>query len=243
MRNFLSNYLKTDDYDFYKESFDILDDTYSEWLIEKTELISSMIEGKKIIDVGCGSGLLLKYLSKSLDLTGADFSEGNLKKAKETNPSVMFFKANLDDESSWKNYSNMYDTVLCSEVVEHIKDDKKAMEILFSLVKPNGILILTIPAFKLLLSEFDIKEGHYRRYSKKEICDLVQSVGFDIEYSRYWNVMGFFGWLVFIKILNLDLKKSSNSIFASIMGKFLKVEKSIRFPFGQTVIIKARKTE
>jgi hypothetical protein len=54
--------------------------------------------------------------------------------------------------------------------------------------------------------------------------------------------MGFFGWLVFIKILNLGLKKSSNSIFASIMGKFLKIEKIIKFPFGQTIIIKARKS-
>lgn len=233
--------MEIDDYEFYKESFNILDDTYSEWLVEKTKLISSLIEGKEIIDVGCGSGLLLKYLPKNYNLTGADFSEGNLKKAKETNPTVIFFKANLDDKFSWKNYSNIYDTVLCSEVIEHIKDDKKAMEILISLVKPGGVLILTVPAFQLLLSKFDIKEGHYRRYSKKQICDLVTSVGFDIEYSRYWNIMGFFGWLIFIKILNLDLKKSSNSIFASIMGNFLKIEKNIKFPFGQTIIIKARK--
>ena len=235
--------MKIDDYEFYKESFEILDDTYSEWLIEKTEILSSLIEGQNIIEVGCGNGLLLQYLPKNLALTGADFSEGNLKKAKEKNPSVTFFKANLDDKTSWKNYSNMYDSVLCSEVVEHIKDDKTAMEILYSLVKPNGVLILTVPAFKFLLSKFDIKEGHYRRYSKKEICNLAKSVGFHIEYSRYWNVMGFFGWLVFIKILNLNLKKSSNSIFASIMGKFLRIEKKMKFPFGQTVIIKARKLE
>lgn len=235
--------MKVDDYEFYKESFDILDDTFSEWLIEKTEMLSLMIEGQKIIDVGCGSGLLLQYLPKNLTLTGADFSEGNIKKAKEKNPHASFFQANLDDKSSWKNYSNMFDSVLCSEVVEHIKDDKIAMDILFSLVKPNGVLILTVPAFKLLLSKFDIKEGHYRRYSKKDICNLVEKAGFHIESARYWNVMGFFGWLIFIKILNLNLKKSSNSIFASIMGKFLKIEKIIKFPFGQTVIIKARKSD
>lgn len=235
--------MNSDDYEFYKESFDILDDTYSEWLIKKTQLLSSMIEGKNVIEVGCGSGLLLQYLSKDLKLTGADFSEGNLKKAKEKNPHVTFFKANLDHIDSWNKYSSAYDSVLCSEVVEHIKDDKTAMDILFSLVKPNGVLILTVPAFSFLLSKFDIMEGHYRRYSKKDICTLVEKSGFVIETSRYWNVMGFFGWLFFIKILNLNLKKSSNSIFASIMGKFLKIEKNIRFPFGQTVIIKARKSK
>ncbi len=233
--------MKVDDYEFYEESFDILDNTYSEWLSEKTNLLSSLLEGKKIIEVGCGSGLLLQYLHKELDLTGADFSQGNLDKAQEKNPHVKFFKADLNDKNSWKEYANSYDSVLCSEVVEHIKDDKTALEILFSLLKPNGVLVLTVPAFKLLLSEFDIKEGHYRRYSKKEISLLVEQTGFTIEESRYWNVFGFIGWLFFIKILNLNLKRSSNSLFASIMGKFLKIEHKIKFPFGQTVIIKARK--
>lgn len=233
--------MKVDDYEFYAESFDILDSTYSEWLTEKTNLLSLLLEGKKIIEVGCGTGLLLQYLPKELDLTGVDFSQGNLDKAKEKNSHVKFFKADLNDKNSWTEHANSYDSVLCSEVIEHIKDDKTALEILFSLVKPNGVLILTVPAFKLLLSGFDIKEGHYRRYSKKEISCLVEQSGFKIEESRYWNVFGFFGWLFFIKILNLNLKKSSNSLFASIMGKFLKIERRMKFPFGQTVIIKARK--
>lgn len=234
--------MKVDDYEFYAESFDILNKTYSEWLEEKTLLLTSLLEGKKIIEVGCGSGLLLQYLPKDLDLTGADFSQGNLDKAKEKNPHVNFFKADLNDKNSWIKYSNSFDSVLCSEVVEHIKDDKTAMEILFSLLKPNGILVLTVPAFNLLFSEFDKKEGHFRRYSKKQISKLVEEAGFSIEESRYWNVMGFLGWLFFIRILNMNLKKSSNSLFASIMGKFLKIERRIKFPFGQTIIIKARKS-
>lgn len=234
--------MKVDDYEFYAESFDILDTTYSEWLEEKTSLLTSLLEGKKIIEVGCGSGLLLQYLPKDLELTGTDFSQGNLNKAKEKSPHVNFFKADLNDKNGWIKHSNSFDSVLCSEVVEHIKDDKTAMEILFSLLKPNGVLVLTVPAFNLLFSEFDKKEGHFRRYSKKQISELVEGAGFSIEESRYWNVMGFIGWLFFIKILNMNLKKSSNSLFASIMGKFLKIERRIKFPFGQTVIIKARKS-
>lgn len=234
--------MKVDDYEFYAESFDILDTQYSEWLEEKTSLLNSLFEGKKIIEVGCGSGLLLQYIPKNYEITGTDFSQGNLDKAKEKNPNVSFFKADLNDKNSWISYSGEFDTVLCSEVVEHIEDDKTAMEILHSLVKPGGILVLTVPAFNLLFSEFDRKEGHFRRYSKKQISSLVEQVGFRIEESRYWNVMGFLGWFFFIKILNLSLKKSTNSIFSSIMGKFLKLERKTKFPLGQTVIIKARKS-
>jgi len=233
--------MKVDDYEFYAESFDILDRQYSEWLEEKTLLLNSLLEGKKIIEVGCGSGLLLQYIPKNFDIVGADFSQGNLDKAKEKNPHINFFKADLSDKNSWDGYYGEFDTVLCSEVVEHIENDKNAMEILYSLVKSDGILVLTVPAFNILFSEFDRKEGHFRRYSKKQISSLVEQVGFHIEESRYWNVMGFLGWLFFIKILNLNLKKSTNSIFSSIMGKFLKLERKTKFPFGQTIIIKARK--
>jgi len=233
--------MKVDDYEFYAESFDILDTTYSKWLEEKTSLLNSMLEGKKIIEVGCGSGLLIQNLPDGLDITGADFSQGNLEKAKEKNPHVNFFKADLGNKDSWINHSNSFDSVLCSEVVEHIEDDKTALEILFSLLKPSGVLVLTVPAFNMLFSEFDKKEGHFRRYSKKQISELVRKTGFIIEESRYWNVMGFLGWFFFIKVLNMNLKKSSNSFFASVMGKFLEIERRIKFPFGQTVIIKARK--
>jgi len=233
--------MKTDDYEFYAESFDILDKQYSEWLEEKTLLLNSLLEGKRIIEVGCGSGLLLKYIPKSFDITGADFSQGNLDKAKEENSHVSFFKADLNDKKGWLVHAEEFDTVLCSEVVEHIENHRTAIEILYSLVKPGGALVLTVPAFNLLFSEFDRKEGHFRRYSKKQISSLTEQAGFRIEESRYWNVMGFLGWFIFIKILNLNLKKSSNSIFSKIMGKFLKIERKIKFPFGQTVIIKARK--
>jgi 2-polyprenyl-3-methyl-5-hydroxy-6-metoxy-1,4-benzoquinol methylase len=233
--------MKIDDYEFYAESFDILDTQYSEWLEEKTLLLNSLLEGKKIIEVGCGSGLLLQYVPKSFDITGVDFSQGNLDKAKEKNPHVSFFKADLNDKNDWVDYSEGFDTVLCSEVVEHIENDKTAMEILYSLVKPGGVLVLTVPAFNLLFSEFDRKEGHFRRYSKKQISSLIEHAGFRIEQCRYWNVMGFLGWFFFIKILNLNLKKSSNSVFSTIMGKFLKLERKTKFPLGQTIIVKARK--
>jgi 2-polyprenyl-3-methyl-5-hydroxy-6-metoxy-1,4-benzoquinol methylase len=96
-------------------------------LEEKTSLLNSLLEGNKIIEVGCGSGLL-QYIPKNYDITGPDFSQGNLDKAKEKNPNVSFFKADLNDKNNWFGRFGEFDTVLCSEVVEHIEDDKTAME-------------------------------------------------------------------------------------------------------------------
>ena len=101
--------MKIDDYEFYAESFEILENTYSGWLIEKTNILTSLLEGNKIIEVGCGSGLLLQYLPKCLELVGADFSDGNLNKAKEKNPHVEFFKADLNDKNSWQKHQALED--------------------------------------------------------------------------------------------------------------------------------------
>ena len=234
--------MKTDDYEFYEESFNILDNEYSLWMKEKTNLLLKLFEGKKIVEVGCGNGLLLKnFPREKFEFMGIDFSKGNIEHAKKKNPDLSFFQADLTKESSWTEYKNKFDTVLCSEVIEHIQDDNLALHILNSLLKPNGTLVITVPAFPSLLSKFDIKEGHVRRYTKKSISKVVINAGFEIEEIRYWNIFGFFGWLVFFKILDLDFKQSTNSFFSSLMGNFLKIESKIKFPFGQTVILKARK--
>ena len=234
--------MKSDDYEFYEESFNILDNDYSLWMKEKTNLLIKLFDGEKIVEVGCGNGLLLKNFPRDkIDFTGLDFSKGNLEQAKKENPDLDFYQADLTNESSWSEHKNKFDTVLCSEVIEHIQDDSFALSILHSLLKPNGALVVTVPAFPFLLSKFDIKEGHVRRYTKNSISKVVTNAGFIIEEIRFWNVFGFFGWLFFIKIFNLGFKKSTNSFFSSLMGNFLKIESKVKFPFGQTIVLKARK--
>ncbi len=81
---------------------------------------------------------------------------------------------------------NNYDVILLLEVIEHIEEDAKALQLLYSRLNINGILILSTPSknaplYRLgLTKDFDKRVGHLRRYREKELLDQIKSAGFNI---------------------------------------------------------------
>lgn len=228
------------DDDLYQ--LDILEKDYLPILQEKCNLLLKMLTGRKILEIGCGTGNLINLLSsKKFEFTGSDYSNDYLIYAKQKNPHIDFFQGDLTEPKSWKQYKNLFDSVICSEVLEHIEDDLTALKIAYSILKPDGTLIITVPAMNFLYSEFDKKIGHYRRYSKKSILKVVNEAGFVIKKARYWNFLGMFGWFFLFRLLKQDIKKTSNPMLGTILGNWLKIESKITFPIGQTIIIHAKK--
>lgn len=144
---------------------------------------------KKILDVGCGSGTLSLYLaSEGNTVHGIDISKRAVytsnKSAKELGLKNVSFEV-LDfprDKLRPKNY----DVILLLEVIEHIEEDAKALQLLYSRLNINGILILSTPSknaplYRLgLTKDFDKRVGHLRRYSEKEITTLIRSSGLSV---------------------------------------------------------------
>lgn len=223
-------------------ALDTLERDYLPVLERKCNIFNQMLEGKKILEVGCGTGNLLKLLtSTERELSGTDYSVEYLDKAKKKNPEMEFFQGDLTNINSWQHRKNSYDAVVCSEVLEHLKDESIALKIISSVLKPNGVLIVTVPALQILYSDLDKKIGHYRRYTIEEIVQIVSSAGFKVEKKRYWNFLGMFGWFLLFRVLKKSVKNTSSPILGTILGKWLGLESKIKFPLGQTIIIKARK--
>jgi SAM-dependent methyltransferase len=72
------------------------------------------------------------------------------------------------------------------DVLEHIEDDKRFLDVLHSLLQPGGRIFLTVPAFQALWSHEDELAGHYRRYTTRSLSESLQSAGFAIEYISYF---------------------------------------------------------
>lgn len=72
------------------------------------------------------------------------------------------------------------------DVLEHIRDDMNFLKNIHRVLIDNGRIYLTVPAHRLLWSNVDILSGHFRRYSKSNISNLLKLQGFRIEYCSYF---------------------------------------------------------
>jgi SAM-dependent methyltransferase len=77
------------------------------------------------------------------------------------------------------------------DVVEHIEDDVAFLSSIRELLLPGGRFYCTVPAIKSLWSAEDVHAGHYRRYTKGTLRELLETAGFEVEYTSF-----LFSWLV-----------------------------------------------
>jgi len=146
------------------------------------------------------------------------------------------------------------------DVVEHIKDDKGFLKSINSILANEGLIYITVPAYKLLWSKEDNDAGHYRRYSIKQISSILEDNGFKIEYATYIfsilpipvflfrTIPGLLGFNR--KSNNLNKHKQEHSQKKGILSSYLdkiwikelnciKLKKKI--PFGGSCFVIARK--
>lgn len=117
---------------------------------KRAEYILTEIERKKpktILDVGCGRGFYVKAISLysfPRSIYGVDINSQYIEKAKET----IEDKRIVLEQGSIYNlpYKNRtFDFIICSEVLEHLSDDTKAIKEIYRLLKPGGTVAITVP--------------------------------------------------------------------------------------------------
>lgn len=139
------------------------------------------LEFQSLLDVGCGEGSLLQSIDptgKKYELYGTDISENSIKITQSKIRRGIFKVMDISKESIDKKF----DLVICSEVLEHIKDDISAIK---NLHKMSEFIIITVPIGKMSMD--DIQVGHIRRYSKNKIFNKLENAGFKIIRSREWG--------------------------------------------------------
>lgn len=203
-----------------------------------------------ILEIGSGIGNISFFLLEDkFDLTLSDIDSEYLKILRNqfcNYPNAKgFFKIDLECKSFEKEYADKegkFDTIFLLNVLEHIKDDYKAIENCRYLLKPQGTLIILVPAYKFLYSELDKQLGHYRRYTSKSLSSLFSPERFTTETLFHFNSLGVAAWL-WNKVFNKSgITKSRMLLYNKLVpiAKFLDVITFKRT--GLSVIAVARKT-
>lgn len=138
-----------------------------------------------ILDAGCGTGLLLKKLSRFGKTWGIDVSYEALKYARKRKLKRLFHSS--VEKLPFKN--NMFDAVVCIDVLYHQKvtKDIKALSEFYRVLAPGGILTLKVPAYEWLRGHHDIIVSTKHRYTKKEIKEKFENTNFEIVKITYAN--------------------------------------------------------
>ena len=173
--------------------------SYSRWLYDT---IKPYVKGD-VLEVGSGLGTYARFLFT--ELTGklclTDINEDYLTALRKRFPERRVIVERLDlgsreDFEKIRNRKSLYDTIICMNVLEHVKDDVTALREMSSLLKSDGVLILLVPVHKPLYNSIDKAVGHYRRYAKPELVSKLRSTGYLIRTIFYFDVFGVIGWYV-----------------------------------------------
>jgi 2-polyprenyl-3-methyl-5-hydroxy-6-metoxy-1,4-benzoquinol methylase len=101
--------------------------------------------GAEVLDVGCGNGVISRSLGEQgFKVRGIDVSEKAIAKAKALNtfPNVRFEVVSAEQLVA---EGSRYYAVICSEVLEHLSNPDKLLNVLYQSLQPEGILIVTVP--------------------------------------------------------------------------------------------------
>ena len=95
-----------------------------------------------------------------------------------------------DFDNVYRDLIGGFDTVFALNVIEHIEDDRLALNNAWKLLKHGGRLIVLVPSYNWLFNELDRTLKHVRRYTKKDLEKLFQEFEWPIIHKQYFNCAG-----------------------------------------------------
>ncbi len=199
----------------------------------------------KFLDIGCGTGFNIAHLHQlGFDaVTGLDFSPDALSYCRSRHLTGLI----CGSAEHLPLRPGHYDIVLTLDIIEHLKEDQRALTDIFHALKPGGTLVIFVPAFQFLWSLQDEISHHKRRYTAEELKEKIHQAGFDLKKLTYANTFLFpVVWLgrIILKLFPQRFKITSendlnpswtNDVLYRIFQAELYCLRYVNFPFGVSI--------
>ena len=202
---------------------------------------------KEIVDVGCGTGAILKRLGNPEKNIGIDLAPEAISFCRQRGLN----NVRQADICALPFADASFDAAICSSVLYHqwVRDVKGAVREMYRVLRPGGVLLINVPAFSFLHSPHDEAVMTVRRFRKPEIRRLLWESNFTICRLTYWTTFLFPAAIVARTLggskMGRDFDTAEVSftrrMFAQIMELELRVLRKISLPFGVALLAAARK--
>ena len=136
-----------------------------------------------------------------------------------------------------------FDAAIMVNVLEHIDDDLSVVRLLGRLLRPNGALLIFVPAMPFLFGAMDQRLGHVRRYTRASLRGVVEQCGFEVRALEYFDLLGMVPWFITGRVLRQDTVGAGSAQFYDqfIVPLCKVVDVVTQHPVGKNVVCVARK--
>lgn len=225
------------------------------WYTVLRGLVDEALAGRlpaaaRLLDAGCGTGGMLAFLrgrKADVELAGVDAAEQAVRCCHQRGLSAV--QQGRVEELPFADAS--YDVVLCLDVLYHAGvDEQQALAEMGRVLRPQGLLLLNLPAMAALRGAHDEAVCGARRYDACQVRELLSGASFDLEMIHYWNAWLCLPLLLWRQLSRLKSRRTSDlSLAPSWMNRMLagagrvdaELCRSLQVPFGSSVFAVARK--
>jgi SAM-dependent methyltransferase len=238
--------------DFYAEYFELEDRHW--WFVGRRRIFLSFLNShlpprpdgaRRILDVGCGTGTMIGHLRRYGEVSGVDPSPEAVSFCRERGIEGVSRLDGLplpfDD--------GRFDLVTAFDVIEHIDDDTATLRDLRRVLRPDGRLLVSVPAFRFLWGPQDEISEHKRRYTAGELAGRLRAADFSVLRLTYFNTL-LFPPIAAIRLLrpyqpgSADLRSDftmtrsrwQNRLLGGAFGLEAGLVRRTRLPFGVSIL-------
>jgi SAM-dependent methyltransferase len=215
---------------------------YNAWLGERFKAFA----GQRILEIGAGIGTITAHLAagrqKVIALEVDPFYVRRLQNRFRGQPQV---EPHLSDiaVADWQTLRDEHiDTVVMSNVLEHLPDDAQAVQLFARILQAQGRLLIFVPALPALFGSLDEAVGHHRRYTAASLRAVLEHNGFEVEHLEWMNLLGIPGWLLNGMVLRRRVLPALQlRIYDRMAPALASLESRVRLPIGLSLFCVAKK--
>ena len=160
--------------------------------------------GQRVLEIGSGVGNLTRRLVPRSQYVASDINPlylDTLHALAAERPYMRASYCDVTDSQSFPPVDGGYDTVVCLNVIEHVKDDASALTNIYRALRPGGTAIILVPHGQWNFGTLDDVLGHFRRYSDESVRAVAGQCGFSIKKVFQFNRIGTPAWFLNARIL------------------------------------------